>query len=275
MFKPTRFLCAAALLAGVGTAHAITPSRGVWWNPNASGRGYEIDRQGGILTLAIYGYDATGQSIWYLGAGSYDYTQPDFVADFYSYTGGQCLGCAYNSPVSTEFGTVSIQFSDAEHAVITYPGGSEAIEHFNYGYASKQDRLLGYWSFSAVIADGDSYGPQSLGEFLLFNAHYSAGDGTVYVSGTSFANPAVTALGTYSEATDSFSVDVTLPDGTLHHYEDMQGDDTLLIGQSSYGADGTPTPAIATRVEYYVQQLQGQPSASASMLAPPARSAQR
>ncbi len=138
-------------------------------------------------------------------------------------------------------------------------------------YASKQDRLLGYWSFSATIADGDALGPQTLGEYLLFDSHYTAADGTIYVSGAGFVNTAVTALGTYSEADQTFSVDVTLPDGTLHHYE-VQGDDTLLIGQSSYGAS-EPTPAIATRIEYYAPQLQG--TTPASMFGLPAHATQR
>jgi len=270
-----RSLCAAALLFSLGAAHALTPSLGIWWNPNESGRGYELDRQGGTMSLAMYAYDATGRSTWYLGAGPFDLNQTVFETDAFNYSGGQCFGCAYSTPLGTEFGTVSIDFSDADHGVLTYPGGSVPIEHFNYGYASKQDQLLGYWSFSAVIGDGDSNGPQTLGEFVLFYSHFTAGDGTVYVSGAGFADPSVTALGSYSAVDDSFTVDVTLPDGTLHHYDQLQGSDNVLIGQSSYGVDSTPTSAVATRVEYYAPQLQGQPNAAASMFDRPAHTMKR
>jgi hypothetical protein len=273
MSKPIRFLCAATLLVGVGAAHAFTPSRGMWWNPNESGRGYELDRQGALMTLGIYAYDADGNAAWYLGAGNYDPINSAFQGDFDSFSGGQCFGCAYSSPIAAPFGTVSIQFSDAEHGVLSYPGGSVAIEHFMYGYASKQDRLLGYWSFSAAIASGDAYGPQTLGEFLAFDSHYSAGDGTVYVSGHDLADPSVTALGSYSDADDIFIVDVTLSDGTIHHYE-MQGDDTVLTGLSSYG-NSTPTPAVGTRIDYYVQELESGPASPASMFAQPGRLRQR
>ena len=263
-----RLLCVAALLAYVGAAHALTPSLGMWWNPDESGRGYEIDRQGGIMTLVVYAYDATGKSTWYLGTGEFDLNQSVFQTDAFSYSAGQCFGCAFTSPVGTEFGTISIEFSDADHGVLTYPGGSVPIEHLNYGYASKQDELLGYWSFSAVIEDGDGSGPQTLGEFLLFDSHFTAADGTVYVSGAGFTNPSVTALASYSDTDDFFTVDVTLPDGTLHHYE-LQGSDNVLIGQSSYGANSTPTGAVATRIEYYAPQLQAQPNAAASMFGRP------
>jgi len=273
MIKSIRFLSTAALLASVGAAHAITPSLGIWWNPDESGRGYEIDRQGGTMTLAMYAYDATGKSIWYLGAGDFTAGSDQLVIDAFSYSGGQCFGCAFSSPLGIEFGEVSIQFSDSDHGVLNFPGGSVPIEHFNYGYASKQDQLLGYWSFSAAIADGENgYGPQTLGEFLQFDAHYTAADGTTYVSGTSFVDSSVTALGSYSEADDIYTVDVTLPDGTIHHYE-LQGSDNVLIGLSNYGVQGTSTSAIATRVEYYAPTLQGQPNAAASFN--PLRSAHR
>jgi hypothetical protein len=130
MSKPIRFVCAAALFFGVGATHAFTPSRGVWWNPNEGGRGYELDRQGAIMTLGIYAYDADGNATWYLGAGNYDPINNAFQGEFDSFSGGQCFGCAYSSPVNIPFGTVSIQFSDAEHGVLSYPGGSVPIEHF-------------------------------------------------------------------------------------------------------------------------------------------------
>lgn len=269
MSKPIRFVCAAALFFGVGATHAFTPSRGVWWNPNEGGRGYELDRQGAIMTLGIYAYDADGNATWYLGAGNYDPINNAFQGEFDSFSGGQCFGCAYSSPMNIPFGTVSIQFSDAEHGVLSYPGGSVPIEHFMYGYASKQDRLLGYWSFSAGIADGNQLGPQTLGEFLTFDSHYDAGNGNVYVDGHGLVDSTVTALGTYSDADDTFVVDVTLPDGTIHHYE-MQGDDTVLIGESSYG-NSAPTPAVGTRIDYYVQLLEGGPASPASMFARPRR----
>jgi hypothetical protein len=243
-------LLAVFLTMAVTAANAVTPSLGLWWNPDEPGRGYVFDRQGGTMVVTIYAYDAGGDSTWYLGAGAFDSSETAFQADFNSFSGGQCLGCAFRTPSGTEFGTISIDFSDAEHAILTYPGGSTSIEHFIYGYGSQEDKLMGYWVFTAVIPDGNDYGPQVLGEYLLFDSHYTDATGAVYVQGHGFADPSVAALGHYDEAASAFLVDVTLPDGTAHHYA-VSGDDKTLQGLSKYGDNGPTSPAVAVRAEYY------------------------
>lgn len=36
---------------------------GLWWNPDASGSGFQIERQGDVYTLTFYLYEADGSPL--------------------------------------------------------------------------------------------------------------------------------------------------------------------------------------------------------------------
>lgn len=68
----SKFRSLALLLLLTTDPHAVVPASGVWWNPHASGSGFEIDRQAGTMVVSVYAYDQTGASLWYLIPGQYD-----------------------------------------------------------------------------------------------------------------------------------------------------------------------------------------------------------
>jgi len=46
------------------------PQTGWWWDPSQGGRGFAVEVQGGVMYLAGYMYDASGNPVWYLASGN-------------------------------------------------------------------------------------------------------------------------------------------------------------------------------------------------------------
>jgi len=240
-------LLAVILLFGARTVSAFTPSLGVWWNPNESGRGYLIDMQNGVMVVSVYAYDNGGGPLWFLGAGPYNDSTNTFTITMNTFTGGQCFGCGYSGPTADPAGTFQFVFSDLETAVLHFPGGSTNLQHFVYGYATKQDYLLGLWSFSEHIAT-DVFSTQ----WINFNSHYTATDGTVYISGVGENSSSTAALGSYNAASGIFVV-VIIDSVDYSHTYILVGDDRRMLGTGeleppNVNPTGNGLVAAATRI---------------------------
>ena len=103
-----------------GTTPPAVDYTDLWWNPNESGWGMEIIHQYGVMFLAWYVYNASGNPVWYVAS--------DCVVQGSSCTGsvysttGPPLGPSFNPnavQVST-VGTITANFTDANNATITY-----------------------------------------------------------------------------------------------------------------------------------------------------------
>lgn len=114
------------------TASQVQPQTGWWWNPSESGRGFSIEVSGNRLFMAGYLYAAnTGQAFWFSSGGSMS-SSSTYQGAMTAYGYGQTLTGGYIAPVSTvNMGTISLNFTDATHGVLTWPGGSIPIERFN------------------------------------------------------------------------------------------------------------------------------------------------
>jgi hypothetical protein len=102
----------------------LTPVVGLWWNPNESGSGYNIDVKHGVLVMTVYSYNkATGEQEWYITSGPI--TNGSFTGTLNRYVGGQCISCAYNGlPTSAgSAGVVTINFASPVSATMLLPGG--------------------------------------------------------------------------------------------------------------------------------------------------------
>jgi hypothetical protein len=240
-------LLAVLLLLSARTVSAFTPSLGVWWNPNESGRGYLIDVQNGVMVVSVYAYDSGGTPLWFLGAGPYDDATSTFTVTMNTFTGGQCFGCGFSSPTPDPAGTFQIVFTDLETAVLHFPGGSTNLQHFAYGYSTKQDYLLGLWSFSEHIGT-DVFSTQ----WINFNSHYTSTDGTVYVSGVGENSSSTVALGSYNAASGNFIV-IIIDSVDYSHTYILVGDDRRMLGTGeleppNVNPTGNGLFAAATRI---------------------------
>jgi hypothetical protein len=102
---------------------AVTPQRGLWWNPNESGSGYAFDYVNGTLVVTLYSYQPDGSPQWYLSSGPLSgYT---FTSTLDKYVGGQCISCAYSGRPTLigNDGSVTIIFSSPTSATMYLPGG--------------------------------------------------------------------------------------------------------------------------------------------------------
>jgi len=104
-------------------APAFKPVPGWWWNPAEGGRGFGIEVQGNVLVMTGYMYDEAGDPVWYLSAGALD-TPTKYHNQWLAYRGGQTLTGAYHpSQTPQAAGSVDLQFTGANTALLTLPDG--------------------------------------------------------------------------------------------------------------------------------------------------------
>jgi hypothetical protein len=115
---------------GTGGVNAVPqanqPENGWWWNASESGRGYFIEWQAGTAVMAGYMYEADGHSAWYMAAAQTPNAQA-FSSSWEQYANGQTMTGSYHAPTlpPTIAGAVTIQFSGAQDAIMTLPGGRQ------------------------------------------------------------------------------------------------------------------------------------------------------
>jgi hypothetical protein len=110
----------------------VTPETGWWWNPVQSGLGFFLEKQAdGNLFFTGLLYDASGRATWVLSNGpmkSSSYSGP-----LHTYGNGQTLTGAYRpAQITNTPGTLALQFFDATHASLTWPGGAIPIQRLGF-----------------------------------------------------------------------------------------------------------------------------------------------
>ena len=219
------FFCVVALLwAGVccGATTIGGPTVGIWWNPNESGRGYQIDIQNETMLVTTFIYQSNGAPIWYLSSGTFDVNSGTFHSTYDSYSNGQCFGCAPGHPVvhSGDGGPITITFHSNVTATLTYPGGSTEIVKYLYGFSSPLNVLFGEWSYSFLVAGLLG------GDWIIFNDIATDTSGNSYAVGFDDGGLGYGAVATYNQG--FFYVIVT--QGQFQHAYKMLADDHRANG---------------------------------------------
>ncbi|MFO1372937.1 MAG: S8 family peptidase [Candidatus Competibacteraceae bacterium] len=107
------------------------PQSGWWWNPSEGGRGFALEIRDSKLFFGGFLYDAKGKASWYVSGPTPMQDAMNYRGSLLSYRDVQTLNGNYRSPQSqNEIGTLDIQFHDATHATMTWPGGQIAIQRF-------------------------------------------------------------------------------------------------------------------------------------------------
>lgn len=117
------------------------PETGLWFDPNEPGTGFVFEVQGGILAGFYFGYDAVGESQWYLISGTLMSVEDDnsiqwrLTAPALLYTGGRAITEPYvplGPPIS--IGEITIDFSSRNRGAFSINGSpSFPIQSFSYG----------------------------------------------------------------------------------------------------------------------------------------------
>jgi hypothetical protein len=159
MNRATAFLILSLLsFSPLVMAQAISPQVGTWTinqeNSGKPGRGFQIEVQNDILVLYFYGYEPTGDSIYWLATGRLPAGSNELTVDLGEYEGGMAFGdAAKNAVYRGSRGQVTIRFSTIAKGQICLPEETcKDISPFNFGFENNVSRLLGVW----VITTTDS-----------------------------------------------------------------------------------------------------------------------
>lgn len=127
---------APAQPSGVLPAMPFMPVTGMWWNPDESGSGYNIQMQHGTVVVTLYAYTTGGDPIWYLGVGrpASNGSMMTVTGTLDRYRNGQCASCTYRAAsVSGSDGVFTLTFNSPSDAILSMPGGrSTRIRPMNW-----------------------------------------------------------------------------------------------------------------------------------------------
>lgn len=175
-------------------AAAIIPESGWWWNPSTSGTGFNLEVQDKLMFVAAFAYESNGNPTWLVAGGAMT-SDRAFSATITKYSAGSCLGCPYNAPVSTNAGTMSLQFTSSQTAILTVNGYSMPVQRFDFWGSNDThpDSMMGEWSM--VI--GETAFPVFFGERVQFSQKLSSSTGP-YLGGNRAGAPNNLATVSYS-----------------------------------------------------------------------------
>jgi hypothetical protein len=179
------------LLALGALSAQAAPQSGWWWNTNESGRGFFIEIDDGWFFLSGYFYDDAGHATWLVS------NDPMPAANSYqgrllALSDGQSLMGEYRPPSAPRVaGTVAVQFSDDNHATLTWPGGTVAIERYNF--QSPQPAtftpFVGWWWNPAESGRGMSVELQGQHMFIGLYMYEEDGRPVWYVADAMMTTP--------------------------------------------------------------------------------------
>jgi hypothetical protein len=130
-FSANDFIGLSFATPGGGTP-SITPTSGIWWNPNESGSGYALEVQHGVLAILIFSYQTNGSPQWYYVTGPMNGNS--FTGTLDKYTGGPCISCPYvgRPALAGNDGSITIQFSSTTTGTLTANGRTTTIQYMTY-----------------------------------------------------------------------------------------------------------------------------------------------
>ncbi len=200
-----------------GSASSFAPQTGYWWNPAEGGRGFTIEQgASGNLFFATYLYSANGTPVWY-AAGPSPMSGLTFSQPMLAYANGQTLSGAYQQATQgTSPGNVSIMFSDASHATLTWPGGTIPIQRYEFEAnglnlpPTGSQPQSGYWWNPSEGGRGYTVEVQSNAAFIAAYMYDDFGNPVWYASG-----PIALSGSTYQGMLTSYAGGQTLT-GTFH-----------------------------------------------------------
>jgi hypothetical protein len=244
--KIASWLLGGLLALGALSAQAA-PQSGWWWNTNESGRGFFIEIDDGWFFLSGYFYDDAGHATWLVS------NDPMPAANSYqgrllALSDGQSLMGEYRPPSAPRVaGTVAVQFSDDNHATLTWPGGTVAIERYNFHSPQPATftPFVGWWWNPAESGRGMSVELQGQHMFIGVYMYEEDGRPVWYVADAMMSTPkrfvapllqfanGQTMSGSYRAPTAPRTV------GTIT--VDFSGPDRAMVTLS----DDAPTPGVA------------------------------
>ncbi len=96
----------------------------MWWNPQESGWGLNVNHQGDVIFATLFTYDASGNPMWLvLANGARQGASSTFTGDLYRTTGSPFNAVPYVPSAASDVvkvGTMTVAFSGTSDATLTY-----------------------------------------------------------------------------------------------------------------------------------------------------------
>jgi hypothetical protein len=158
-----------------GAAVDVVPQTGWWWNAAESGRGFFIEKRGANLFMAGYYYEADGRATWFAASGPM--SGSTFSGDMLVFSGGQTLTGAYRaSSPGVSPGRITLAFTSAGNATMTWPGGVTQLTRFPFGVGGAGLPENGWWWNAAESGRGYSIEIQGNAIFMVGFMYDAAGN---------------------------------------------------------------------------------------------------
>jgi len=114
----------AVLIPGNETCPPLPYMTSLWWNPNESGWGLNLNQQGGLMFGTLFTYDASRAPLWLvMPAGTLQADGVTFTGDLYRTT-GPAFNANPFTPIGpaniTRVGSMTVSFSQANAGALTY-----------------------------------------------------------------------------------------------------------------------------------------------------------
>lgn len=148
------------MLSSVSSAqiYYTPPADGLWWNAAESGRGWTFETQDNITVVTHYTYRTDGSSTFFTTAGIWNGPGSYLQASLSASEGGQCVGCGYIRPVSTNLGAMRFEFTSSFTGSAIYPNGVVVpIEKYDFVYSSSRAYLKGDWASTWIAPNGNAF----------------------------------------------------------------------------------------------------------------------
>ena len=130
MTKKSFIALTLAVLISAGSyavANNTYPEKGLWWDLQASGRGYFINRHEDSMFITTFHYGVDGEAEWLSSLEQYVVSEEAGImgvceGPVFHNSDGQCIACDYVEPISSESvqGPMTITFSDYRNAVFEW-----------------------------------------------------------------------------------------------------------------------------------------------------------
>lgn len=170
----TLFTLTASFTASGIQTRGFQPRRGMWWNPQRSGAGIDLQLWGTSLYATWYTYDNAGQPTWYIGGGPF--TGRQWAGNIQRFHYDAASGVASSQTV----GTMKMVFLDQRTALMDWEmggqRGNERLETFTFAGGLPDFNYTGTWYEPAASGYGLTVGTQgsAIGAVLYF--YDSAGE---------------------------------------------------------------------------------------------------
>lgn len=166
----------------------LTVHRGLWWNPQRPGHGFDLQQTDNRLALTWFTYETDGDPVWYQAVAPFN--DPEWTAELYRFTYS-----AEDGQATPELaGHVTLTFESDTKATFAWDlsesgqgTGSEPFEAFTPLDKAPLFDVTGLWSTDDGTGWGLSVDVQ--GESSIFTLYYYDGQGQPrWVQGVGFAS---------------------------------------------------------------------------------------